>query len=68
MLSNDPAEKPQQSSSPSGDKASTAGVSVIDPGKPIEVGSPGSGTINDPGASDTQPPPGVTGDLDYLLG
>ena len=63
MLSNDPTGKPQQSASSSG---THAGVPVVDPGKPIEVGSQGSGTINDPGAPDTQPPPGVTSDLDDL--
>ena len=59
MLSNDPAEKPQQSSSQCG-----AETPVLSPQDPIEVGPQGSGTINDPAASD--PPPGVTSDFDYL--
>jgi hypothetical protein len=61
MLSNDPAEKPQQSASSSGG----AETPVLSPQDPIEVGSQGSGTINDPGASDTKPP-GVSGDLGDL--
>ena len=59
MLSNDSTES--QASQRSDTKAGTAKaqVKVLDPHSPIEVASQGSGTVNDPPASDTKPP-GVT--------
>lgn len=36
--------------------AGAAETPVLDPRSPIEVASDGSGTVNDPSASDTKPP------------
>jgi hypothetical protein len=61
MLSTDPAEKSQPSSSPSGAKSASLAVPVMDAREPIEVAPGGNGTTNDPAASDR--PPGVSDDL-----
>lgn len=58
MLSNDPRNNStaSQASPLRDDKACAAEVPVLNPGSPIEVASQGSGTVNDPPASDTKPP------------
>lgn len=65
MLSNDPADRSQPSSSP-GVKAGAAENSAECARKPIETGPESGGSNNDPGANDRKPP-GVD-DLDLLLG
>ena len=56
MLSNDPADRSQPSSSTSRAEAGTAGNSDECARKPIETAPEPGGTINDPGANDRKPP------------
>ena len=55
MLSNNSTE-PQASPVPDLKAGTAASVPPLNPGSPIEVASQGTGTVNDPPASDTKPP------------
>ena len=59
MLSQNPTEPlPQAPSSYNAEAgAAKAAVDYLDPEAPIEVAAGGNGTVNDPSASDRQPPP-----------
>ncbi|HEX3551694.1 MAG TPA: hypothetical protein VIA62_00520 [Thermoanaerobaculia bacterium] len=66
MLSNNSTES---QASPLVDPKAVAAAAVppLNPGSPIEVASQGSGTVNDPAASDTKPPGACDSEyLDFL--
>jgi hypothetical protein len=59
MITSHPTDaQASASSAPFNVKAATAGACtpVMNPRKPIEVASDGSGTVNDPSAKDKKPP------------
>lgn len=64
MLTNNPTEPQAVPSVDAKAGAAEAPVAVLNPGDVIEVASDGTGTVNDPGASDTRPP-GIS-DLEML--
>jgi hypothetical protein len=67
MLSNNSNEPQASKSAEAKTGTAEAQGAVLDPHSPIEVASQGSGTVNDPPASDTKPPGACDSDFLDLL-
>jgi hypothetical protein len=57
MISNDSGkDSPAQPQAQNPETTAGSAVKALDPNKPIEVASTGTGTMNDPAGSDNRPP------------